>query len=69
MAKFTGFWEVSGPGVEPEVATTISYVPVDELLERLRARREQLKPGTHIRIDLISWDEQTLERGDDDPVQ
>jgi hypothetical protein len=52
--RFTGFWETDGP--EPEVATTISYWGVDELLERLRVRLEQVPPGTHVRVDLIAWD-------------
>jgi hypothetical protein len=54
--RFTGFWEAEGPAWEPEVATTISYWPVEELLEHLRQRLELVPPGTHVRVDLIAWD-------------
>jgi uncharacterized protein (DUF2126 family) len=55
MLLFTGFWETFGE--DPVVAGTIEYLDADELLERLRARLAAVKPGTHIRIDLIAWDE------------
>lgn len=53
--KFTGFWEATAPGLD-EVAVTLSYVTADELLERLRVRLADVPVGTHIRVDLISWD-------------
>lgn len=62
MPTFTGFWEASGPEIETEVATTISYWPIPRLLDALRARLESARPGTHIVVDLISWD------GAEDPV-
>lgn len=62
--KFTGFWEATtvsdSPDIPPaiELYTTINYWPADVLLERLRMRLEELPPGTHIRLDLIAWDEE-----------
>jgi hypothetical protein len=58
---FTGFWEARGADVD-EVAATIRYEPIGELLERLRVRLEAVPPGTRIRVDLIAWD------GDDGPA-
>jgi len=52
--KFTGFYEARGPDTD-ELATTVSYVPVDELLGRIRVRLNEVPPGTHVRIDLIAW--------------
>jgi hypothetical protein len=50
---FTGFWEDDdGDGT---MATTIGPIPVDDLLERLRARLEAVPPGTVVRVDLIAW--------------
>lgn len=57
--RFTGFWEATGPGLEDEVATTISYIEVEDLIERLRLRLESVPPGTHVRVDLIAWDRET----------
>lgn len=55
--KFTGFYEVHPPaGGETEMLTTVSYVETDDLIERIRARLADVKPGSHIRIDLIAWD-------------
>lgn len=56
MTRFTGFFELRGPGIESEVSVTISYVEIAELLERLRLRLEAVPPGAHVRIDLIAWD-------------
>ena len=55
VPTFTGFWEMTGPDVD-EVSCTISYLPADELLERIRVRLEAAPPGVHVRIDLVSWD-------------
>jgi hypothetical protein len=55
--KFTGFWEERRPDETPILVTTVGDVPVDELLERLRVRLLEAPPGTHIRVDLISWGE------------
>jgi hypothetical protein len=52
---FTGFWEARGADVD-EVAATIRYEPIGELLERLRVRLEAVPAGTHVRVDLIAWD-------------
>lgn len=57
MPTFTGFWEAHGPDVETELATTISYWPIGRILAALKRRLEAAQPGTHIRIDLITWDE------------
>lgn len=54
--RFTGFYEARGFDVD-EVSTTVTYLPVDELLERLRARLLGLPPGACVRIDLIAWGE------------
>jgi hypothetical protein len=53
--RFTGFWETNGG--DAEVRTTVKPLEADELLERLRARLADVEPGTHIRIDLIAWDD------------
>jgi hypothetical protein len=55
--SFTGFWEATGPGIEDDVATTISYWSVERLLARLRERLEAVPPGTIMRIELIAWDD------------
>lgn len=57
MPTFTGFWEAHGPAVETELATTISYWPIGRILAALRVRLEAAQPGTHIRVDLITWGE------------
>jgi hypothetical protein len=55
--KFTGFYESRTPHAEDdEVLTTLSYVELDDLLERLRARLEDVPPGSHVVVDLIAWD-------------
>jgi hypothetical protein len=51
--RFTGFWEDDDGG--GTVLTTITPIPLDDLLERLRARLEALPPGTVVRVDLIAW--------------
>lgn len=56
LPSFTGFLEIRGPDVETTVSTTIRYLSIDETLDRLRARLEAVPPGTHVRVDLISWD-------------
>jgi hypothetical protein len=53
--RFTGFWEATGPDIEDEVATTINYVEIEDLIERLRKRLESVPPGTHVTVDLIAW--------------
>jgi hypothetical protein len=55
--RFTGFWEDDED--DGNVATTIVAMPVDALLERLRARMEEAPAGTHIRVDLIAWDDRS----------
>jgi hypothetical protein len=39
------------------VSTSITYLDIDELLERLRVRLAEADPGCHVRIDLIGWHE------------
>jgi hypothetical protein len=53
---FTGFVEIRGPYVEEQVSTTIRYLSLDEMLDRLRRKLAAVPPGTHVRVDLISWD-------------
>jgi hypothetical protein len=40
------------------VLTTVQYVEAADLLERVRLRLEAAPPGSHIRIDLIAWDDE-----------
>jgi hypothetical protein len=53
---FTGFWEAKGGDLDV-VFTTVRYEPVDVLLERLRVRLAEVPAGTHVRIDLVAWDD------------
>lgn len=55
--RVTGFWESTAPEGQSEVLTTVTPIPVDELLERLRARLSDASPGTLVRVDLIVWGE------------
>jgi hypothetical protein len=53
---FTGFWETRGPEGD-EVLTTLKYVPAEQLLDRLKQRLAGVPPGTHVRIDLMAWED------------
>lgn len=52
--RFTGFWEDNADDVGT-VATTIGPIPLEDLLDRLRRRLEEVPPGTTVRVDLIAW--------------
>lgn len=58
---FTGFWEAlvrdDDGQLVSEVATTISYWTVEEILPRLGGRLLTVEPGTNVRVDLIAHED------------